>query len=104
MEPVRRLPALVIVVVIMAAPRRPTDGNSDEKCLSDNATMVDKLLYRFSLHNGAYMMNATERTLLYLVFALVFVLVTWHMWAFGHGFLDGMRCSGDDQVCLAQRS
>jgi hypothetical protein len=69
---------------------RLTDANPDDKCLKDNANIFQRLQNRFSLHNGAYMLNIYENYCFYAVFWICFFLVGMHLYAFTKGFWDGI--------------
>jgi hypothetical protein len=70
-----------------------THANSDENCLKDNANFIERLLYRFSLHNGAYGLNAYEIACLYSVYCFSAILVSMHLYAFAKGFWTGVMAA-----------
>jgi hypothetical protein len=72
-----------------------THANSDENCLKDNANIIDRLLYRFSLHNGAYGLNSYEIACLYSVFCFSAILANMHLYAFAKGFWNGVMAAGE---------
>jgi hypothetical protein len=80
------------------AKARLTDANPDDKCLKDNANIFQRLLNRFSLHNGAYMLNIYENYCFYAVFWICVVLVGMHLYAFTKGFWDGILVARDAAV------
>ena len=70
---------------------RLTDTNSDYKCLSDNANVFQRFLYKVSLHTGGYMLNAYERFALNLVVWTCLGFMGMYCYAFVSGFVDGLR-------------
>jgi hypothetical protein len=70
-----------------------TDTHSDYKCLAANANVFQRFLYKVSLHNGGYMLNAYER---FALNVLVWTCLYWvgrHVHAFFTGLAHGLEAT-----------
>jgi hypothetical protein len=98
-----RLKRVEPVTTTTTKKKKVTNANTDRLCLDDNSSILGRLWYHLSLHNGLYLLDPTEKVALNTAGALFTVLTILYLWSFGRGFVDGFANAGPYDVVGQQQ-